>query len=77
MVHAVDEVDVDRARPAPQRLRAGGAPAEGVRGGIVHAQVGLGLHDAGGQRAPAEAADEDLPEQGGARPPWPAAPGGR
>ena len=68
VVHAVDEVDVERSGRSPERLVAASASAEGVRRRVLESEIGLRLDDARELNAPAAAAHEDLAQQKASRP---------
>lgn len=60
VVHAVDEVDVGAAGWAEEGGVVGSEAAEGVRGGVGEAEVGLDLSDAAGEPLAVEIANEEL-----------------
>jgi hypothetical protein len=64
VVHAVDEVDVGAAGWAEEGGVVGSEAAEGVRGGVGEAEVGLDLDDAAGEALAVEIADEEFAEEG-------------
>src|SRR5581483_5424583 len=63
VVHAVDQVDVGAAGRPEHDRRAGSAPARGVRGEIVRADVRFDLHDAAVEAAAGSVVDEPAAEQ--------------
>ena len=64
VVHAVDEVDVGATGWAEEGSVVGGEAAEGVRGWVGEAEVGLDLGDAAREALAVEIADEELAEEG-------------